>query len=179
MSLLENILEHMDIVAMTGSLHLPNIAFGGSFEDLACAFYDLNGDSKAVNTENTEDNPESSGSSSTQNGLSPGFASAVPLVSSIEQLSELSTVCLSLDTQGVAYKSEETHLSHQTFTQSISLMLKIVSALDASSSLLHQDFIPLTITWDAEDWFTRISKPLGSKVNSNRLLRPPILNETS
>lgn len=163
MSLLEKISGHVDIVAMTGPLQLPGIAFGGSFDDSACAFYGIDiSEDTGVEEKETDDN--SSESSTPQDVRRTNFASAVPFISSVEKLSRVATTCLSLDITDPTHGSTSTHLSHQAFTQGMALTLKLMNLLEASRSNLNLDLIPLQITWDAEDWFNRISRPLGSKV---------------
>ena len=90
MGLLEEVAEHTPVSGMTSPLHLPDFAFGGSFDDAACAFYDIASKDSAANGTGESEGANSRPITAKARRLS----SAVPFVASFEHLSELTTTCV-------------------------------------------------------------------------------------
>ena len=132
------------ISSMMNPLQLADIAFGGSFDDAACAFYKV-----AVDYETT-DSPQIS----KQRSWSP----AVPFVASFERLTELTSICV--DTSISESRTNKDFTDMHAFTKGISLLLRMVTDLTEASSSPG----PLIITWNAEAWLNNILRPLGHEV---------------
>lgn len=167
MGLLEHIAEHTPVGAMTSPLHLPDLAFGGSFDDAACAFYGIAASEKSP--EDSSDVPAPS-PYTPETAKERRYASAVPFIASFEHLSELTATCVEHSSEeGIGAKlTDATNTQtdaqlHHTFVQGVSLLLKLTTALDAISHT--SGALPLNISWDAEQWFDCISRPLSLPVN--------------
>lgn len=160
MGLLEHIVEHTPVGSMTSPLHLPDLAFGGSFDDAACAFYGITASGKS---------PEESDDVSVTSPHTPEtakerrYASAVPFIASFEHLSELTATCVDHSSEEGISNVQPDALLHHAFVQGVSLLLKLTTALDKISHT--SGALPLNISWDAEQWFDCISRPLSLPVN--------------
>ncbi|KAL5535972.1 hypothetical protein ACEPAF_4066 [Sanghuangporus sanghuang] len=164
MQLLERTLEHISITAMSGPLHLPGFAFGGSFDDAACTFYGIsdNGCTESVTCESEQGVTISPDTPETEKERR--IASAIPFVASFERLSELTATCAEMCVGDEVEEKEEfpqTNTMHLAFVLGVTLLLKLTDALDKTAHT--SGALPLTLSWDAERWFNRISRPLDLK----------------
>ncbi|EJC98757.1 uncharacterized protein FOMMEDRAFT_170958 [Fomitiporia mediterranea MF3/22] len=161
MGLLEEVAEHTPVSGMTSPLHLPDFAFGGSFDDAACAFY---GVASKESTENVTGESEGGADSSPVTAKARRLSSAVPFVASFEHLSELTSTCVHTSTVNGS-SGEEKHSGprsdalHLAFVQGVSLLLKLITSLDETAHT--SGAFPLALTWDAEQWLDCISRPLS------------------
>ncbi|THH09322.1 hypothetical protein EW145_g2101 [Phellinidium pouzarii] len=157
MELLDQITVCTSVTAMTSPLHLPNFAFGGSFDDAACTFYGITTDAThGVPTLTSTDTTYSTAPEITNERR---WSSAVPFVASFEHIADLTATCveLSMDCsdsgtevvhRGVDGKdmSIEKALMHRAFVQGVSLLLRLANALaDTPPSALAA---PLEISWE-------------------------------
>lgn len=146
MALLDQIASCIPISSMTYPLQLADIAFGGSFDEAACAFYKMTIDYESM----TADSPQIS--------KHRRWSPAVPFIASFERLVDLTSLCVEASV-GDAVPADEFGCI-TAFTEGISLVLKLVIALSGATSSPG----PLTVAWDAESWLDNTLRPLGSRV---------------
>lgn len=146
MALLDQIASCIPISSMTYPLQLANIAFGGSFDDAACAFYKMSLDYDST----TADSPQIT--------KHRRWSPAVPFLASFERLADLTSICVEASVADAVPADEFSCIT--AFTEGISLVLKLVTALSGATSSPG----PLTVAWDAEAWLDNTLRPLGSRV---------------
>ena len=175
MQLLEQVVEHISVTAMTSPLHLPGFAFGGSFDDAACAFYGISDNGCAENAVRGSEEGMAVIPGTPETLKERRIASAIPFVASFERLSELTATCAEV-TVGDELGGEANHAAipqrnamHLAFVQGVTLLLKLTDALDKTAHT--SGALPLTLSWDAEHWLNCISRPLDLKVSHRT---PPI-----
>ncbi|KAH8110602.1 Dopey, N-terminal-domain-containing protein [Phellopilus nigrolimitatus] len=170
MDLLEQIAVRTSVVCMMSPLQLANLAFGGSFDDTACAFYGLDADVLSVPV--PDDNPHTLGATRERKWMS-----AVPFIASFEHLADLTVTCVELatgssdsavvesadrnsnDAVEIGRGDTETGVRMHAFVQSVSLLLKLTEALNDARFTASET--SLTISWNAEGWLDCISQPLN------------------
>lgn len=143
MNLLGELAAHIPISSMTTALQLADIAFGGSFDDAACAFYNISTDSGAP-TESPRIEHEKR------------WSSAVPFIASFEHLAEL--VLSSFE-----HLKDDARTTSQVFVQGLSLLLRLVNALNGTPPTSGS----LKITWEADLWLDSALQSLEHPVISN------------
>ena len=173
MKLLEAISERISMNAMTVPLQIPNFAFGGSFDDAACAFYEITADQVTQSTDKQEESLSTTEGIATTNSKAH-FLSAIPFVASFECISELAATSVEMqyndnDLEGrdILEGVNKGFVLLETFVQCVSLMLRLITALDKVS--VNPGTSPLKISWDARSWFNCICRPLKNNVSNIRL----------
>ena len=167
MNLLEIISKHTSTNAMVVPLQIPNFAFGGSFDDAACAFYEISSDPADSQTDD-QLGGDPVVEERTPINSKPHFPSAVPFVASFEYLAGLASSCVETSVnnkelvEGNKYGTPGFGLLG-TFVRSISLILELITSLGGFS--FPPGSPPLKISWNVREWFDCICRPLRVHVS--------------
>ncbi|KAI5120784.1 hypothetical protein M0805_002411 [Coniferiporia weirii] len=169
MELLDQIAARTPIAAMASPLHLTDLAFGGSFDDVACAFYGVASD---VTSSALAPVPSINPVLGVEEMVKERrWSSAVPFIASFERLADLTVTCVGLSANHVDLRSgankdqndewelTEAKALHHIFVRSVSLLLNLASALSNAPPAVPA--APLTISWDIERWMDCVSRPLN------------------
>ena len=145
---------------MTSPMQLTDIAFGGSFDDAAKAFYGLGENDTATPSELSD---------SLGVLREKRWSPAIPFIASFEHLTDLTSICVEATYDTISSPDHENpktscqdnwEVQTDSLAQGLSILLMLVDALRDNPPPAG----PLTVSWDAKQWLDCVSKLLTSRV---------------